>query len=146
LRQSGGRGALIASSLELRVDLNTAREIVALASAAAIPVPQPDDDVGDALWSLPEVLRVNAELLLFHSAPNAETDAEPKLLRALDLARQQSALSWELRAATSLAGLWHRGDRAGEARDLLTATYDRFREGFDTSDLVGARRLIAEWS
>jgi predicted ATPase/DNA-binding winged helix-turn-helix (wHTH) protein len=146
LRQSGERGALIASSLEPRVDLNTARAIFALASADTIPVPQPDDDVGDAVWSLPEVLRVNAELLLWHDAPDATAAAESRLLRSLDLARQQSALSWELRAATSLARLWRRSGRVAEARDLLAATVDRFSEGFDTADVVAAQRLIADWS
>lgn len=128
------------------MDLNTAREIAALASAATIPMPQPDDNVGDALWNLPEVLRVNAELLLWHGAPDAMAAAEPKLLRALDLARQQSTLSWELRAATSLARLWHRRGRAAAARDLLAATCDRFSEGFNTADVVTARRFVAAWS
>ena len=144
LRQSGERGALIASALEPRVDLHTAREIVALASAATIPVPQPDDDVGDAVWSLPEVLRVNADLLLWHGGPDAE--AESKLVRSLELARAQSTLAWELRAATSLARLRHRTGRVVQARDLLAATCDRFTEGFDTGDVAGARHLIAEWS
>ena len=111
-----------------------------------IPVPQPDEDVGDALWSLPEILRVNAELLLWHGGPDAMPAAEAQLLRSLDLARRQSTLSWELRSATSLARLWHRGGRVAEARDLLAATIDRFTEGFGTSDVVTARRLIAEWS
>jgi len=146
LRQSGERGALIAASLEPRVDLNTANGILALASAATIPVPQPDDDVGEALWSLPEVLRANAELLLWHAAPGAAKAAEAKLLRALDLARQQSTLSWELRTATSLARLWHSHGRAAEASSLLAATCDRFTEGFDTGDVVAARRRLAEWS
>jgi hypothetical protein len=146
LRQSDERGALIASSLEPRVDLNTAQEIIALESAATIPMPQPNDDVGDALWSLPEVLRVNAELLLWHGGPDVAAAAESKLRRSLDLARAQSTLSWELRAATSLARLWRRNGRAAEARDLLAATCDRFSEGFDTGDFIGARQLIAEWS
>jgi predicted ATPase len=119
---------------------------LALASAPAISVPWPDDDVGDALWSLPEVLRVNAELLLWHGVPDAAAAAEAKLLCSLDLAQQKSALSWELRSATSLARLWHRGGRTIEARRLLTATCDRFTEGFDTGDVVLARRLVAEWS
>ena len=146
LRQSGERGALIASSLEPRVDLNTAQEIAALASAATIPMPQPDDDGGDALWSLPEVLRVNAEVLLWQGGLNAAATAEAKLLRSLDLAQAQSTLSWELRTATSLARLWHRNGRIAQARDLLVATCDRFSEGFDTADVAGARQLIAEWS
>jgi hypothetical protein len=95
---------LIASWYEPRVDLHTAREIIAQASAATIAIPQPDDDVGDALWSLPEVLRVNAELLLWQGGPDAAAAAESKLHCSLDLARAQSSLSWELRAATSLDG------------------------------------------
>jgi hypothetical protein len=66
---------LIASWYEPRVDLHTAREIIAQASAATIAIPQPDDDVGDALWSLPEVLRVNAELLLWQGGPDAAAAA-----------------------------------------------------------------------
>jgi predicted ATPase/DNA-binding winged helix-turn-helix (wHTH) protein len=146
LRKSSERDALIAASLEPRVDLNTAQEILALASAQTIPMPQPDDDVGDALWTLPEVLRVNAELLLWHGATGAAIAAEAKLLAALDVARQQSTLSWELRVATSLARLWHRSGRSAAASGLLAATYDRFSEGFDTGDVVAARRLLAEWS
>jgi predicted ATPase/DNA-binding winged helix-turn-helix (wHTH) protein len=146
LRQSGGRGALIASSYEPRVDLHTAREIIALASAGTIAIPQPDDDVGDALWSLPEVLRVNAELALWHGGPDATAVAEAKLHRSLELARARSTLSWELRTATSLARLWRRNGRGAEARGLLAATCDRFSEGFETADMLCARQLIAEWS
>lgn len=91
-------------------------------------------------------MRVNAELLLWHGGPDAMPEAELLLLRSLDLARQQSTLSWELRSATSLARLWHRRGRVAEARDLLAAICDRFTEGFGTSDVVTARRLIAEWS
>jgi predicted ATPase/DNA-binding winged helix-turn-helix (wHTH) protein len=146
LRQNGERGALIASWYEPRVDLHTAQEIIALTSGSTIEVPQPDDDVGDALWSLPEVLRVNAELLLWHDGLDAAAAAESKLHRSLDLARAQSSLSWELRAATTLARLWHRGGRVAEAVGLLAATCDRFSEGFGTADFLGARQLIAEWS
>ena len=146
LRQSGAQDRLVASFLEPRLDLPTSAEISALATLPIIPVPQPDEDVGDALWSLPEIQRVNAELLIWHGGPDAEPAAELQLLRSLDLARQQSTLSWELRCATSLARLWHRAGRAAEARDLLAATYDRFTEGFATSDVMTARRLIIEWS
>ncbi len=146
LRHGGERGALVAASLEPRVDLHTAQQVVALASAPTIPMPEPNDDVGDALWSLPEVLRVNAEILIWKAAPDADAAAEPVLHRSLELARQQSALAWELRTAMSLGRLWHRSGRAVEARGLLAATYDRFTEGFDTGDLAAARGLIAAWS
>jgi predicted ATPase/DNA-binding winged helix-turn-helix (wHTH) protein len=146
LRQGGERDRLTASFLEPRVDLLTSARISALALLPAIALPQPDEDVGDALWSLPEILRVNAELVLWHGGPDAMPAAEQQLLRSLEVARRQSALSWELRSATSLARLWHRGGRVAEARDLLAATGDRFTEGFATADIVTARRLLAEWS
>jgi hypothetical protein len=40
--------------------------------------------------------------------------------------------------------LWWRLRRASEARDLLAATYGKFSEGFDTSDLIRARSLMAD--
>jgi hypothetical protein len=146
LRQGSEDESLIASFLEPRMDLSNTSEIAALQSAPAIPVPMPEAEPADALWSLPEVLRVDAELVLWHGAPNAAEVAEAKLLRSLELARQQSALSWELRSATSLARLWRRIGRLAEAHDLLAATSDRFTEGFDTNDVVKARQLLAEWS
>jgi len=146
LRQSGAQDQLVASFLEPRLDLPTSAAISALAARPIIAVPQPDEDVGDARWSLPEILRVNAELLIWHGGPDAMPAAELQLLRSLEVAGQQSTLSWELRTATSLAKLWHRGGRTVEARDLLAATHDRFTEGFATGDVVTARRLIAEWS
>ncbi len=146
LRQSGERGMLIAASLEPRVDLRTAHRVLALASSPTVPMPQPDENVGDGHWSLPEVVRVNAELLLWHNAPDAATAAETALSRSLELARQQSTLSWELRAAMSLGRLWQRSGRVTEARDLVAATYDRFTEGFGSADLATARQLITDWS
>ena len=58
-------------------------------------------------------------------------------------ARLQGALSWELRAATSLARLFRDHDRPAEAEALLRPIYDRFTEGFDTADLKRAKALLA---
>jgi len=63
----------------------------------------------------------------------------------LDLQRwaaSQNALSWELRAATSLARLMHERGRGDEGRSVLQTTYDRFSEGFETEDLKQARLLL----
>jgi predicted ATPase len=95
-------------------------------------------------WNTSELLRIDAELLLWHTMPDAAARAEEKLLRALSIAREQTSLSWALRAATSLARLWRRHGRSGEARDLLANTYEAFTEGFDTADLSLARSLIGE--
>src|SRR5262249_31249658 len=64
--------------------------------------------------------------------------------RAITCARQQGALSWELRAATGLADLWRRQGRTEEAAKLLRPVREQFTEGFDTSDLQGASALIEE--
>jgi predicted ATPase/DNA-binding winged helix-turn-helix (wHTH) protein len=146
LRKGGTRERLVASFLEPRLDLSTAPKISLMASLPVIPVPQPDEDSSEAQWNLPEVLRVNAELLLWHGGEGAAAAAETQLHRSLNIARQQATLSWELRTATGLARLWQRGGRVAAARDLLAATVDRFTEGFDTTDIVIARRLIADWS
>jgi predicted ATPase/DNA-binding winged helix-turn-helix (wHTH) protein len=95
-------------------------------------------------WLIAELLRVKGETLLWRGAPGAALEAESHFRRALDLARQQGALSWELRAATSLARLWREQARSKEARELLAPVYDRFTEGFGTADLRAARSLLDE--
>jgi predicted ATPase/DNA-binding winged helix-turn-helix (wHTH) protein len=91
----------------------------------------------------PEILRIKGELLA--SAPGANlSEAEDWLSRSLQLARRQSALAWELRTAMSLALLRRMQDRHDEAGGALAAVYDRFTEGFETSDLRAARRLFDE--
>ena len=55
---------------------------------------------------------------------------------------RHGALSWELRAATSLARLWHDQGRDAEAYNILLSVYDRFAEGFGTADLQVAKRLL----
>jgi predicted ATPase/DNA-binding winged helix-turn-helix (wHTH) protein len=144
LRAGNEREALIASFIEPRLDTTGAPPFADLAPDANIPVPLPGLEPVDVLWNTPELLRVDAELLLWHAASGADAAAEAKLLRALEIARMQSALSWELRCAMSLARLWRRHGRATEARDLLAATYGKFNEGFDTSDLIRTRILIAD--
>jgi predicted ATPase len=93
--------------------------------------------------SEPEVHRVKGELLLAES-PSDEGGAEASFRKALDVARGQSAKSWELRAATSLARLWQSQGRKEEAGDLLAPVYDWFTEGFDTRDLKEAKALLDE--
>jgi predicted ATPase len=62
--------------------------------------------------------------------------------KALTLARSQQARFWELRAAISLSRLWQRQGKSRAARQLLTALYDSFTEGFETADLQEARAVI----
>jgi predicted ATPase len=93
-------------------------------------------------WCLPELLRIKGELLRLD--PQTDGSAEACFRDALDEARRQQALSWELRAATSLAKLWREDGKIAEAKKLLTGVYDRFTEGFDTADLRTACAVIGE--
>jgi predicted ATPase len=70
--------------------------------------------------------------------------AETCFERALVVARQQQAKSWELRAATSMARLWRDQGKRDEARELLAPVYGWFTEGFDTLDLKQAKTLLYE--
>jgi predicted ATPase len=90
-----------------------------------------------------EVLRIKGELLLIANLPN-EAVAQASFLKAIDVARHQSAKIWELRAATSLARLWRDTGRSAEAHDVLAPIYDWFTEGLDLPDLKDARSLLDE--
>ncbi len=85
--------------------------------------------------------RLKGELLLQQSEHSASA-AAASFQQAIDIARQQQAKSWELRAATSLARLWQQQGKNAEARDLLAPVYNWFTEGFDTADLKEAKTLL----
>ena len=96
----------------------------------------------DERWYVAELLRIKGELTLLEGGTDAA--AERHFLEALDCARSQGALSWELRAAASLARWWRDQHRAAEARELLGSVYGRFTEGFNTADLREAGSLLEE--
>ncbi len=100
-------------------------------------------DRNEERWCLPELLRIKGELLLLDRS-ESPAGAEECFLEALAEARRQEALSWELRAATSLARLWYANGKIAEAHDQLAAVYSRFTEGFETLDLRTARALVEE--
>jgi predicted ATPase/DNA-binding winged helix-turn-helix (wHTH) protein len=89
---------------------------------------------------MPDLVRIRGEIL---EKSADERGAEEAFRRSIDLADQQSALSWRLRASMSLARLQSRQGRRGQARETLAETYTRFSEGFDTADLKAAERLLA---
>ena len=95
----------------------------------------------EELWYLPELLRVKGEIIL-RAAPEDSAAAETQFMQSIDWARRQGALSWELRAAISLARLRRGQGRSADAFDQLSAVYERFTEGFDTADLRAARQLL----
>jgi predicted ATPase len=96
----------------------------------------------DERWRTAGLLRLRGELLLLQGAPGAAATAEDHFRQALDWARQQGVLYWELRAATSLARLLRDQGRSADAVALLQPVHDRFTKGFDTSDLKTANALL----
>jgi predicted ATPase len=98
----------------------------------------------DEGWYLAELLRIKGELLLKGS--HIAAAAEEEFLAAIDLARRQGALFWELRAAASLARLLNNQGRSTDAMALLQPVYDRFTEGFATADLKAAKALLDDLS
>jgi predicted ATPase len=78
------------------------------------------------------------------SSTHAQAEAEACFLKAIALARGQSAKSWELRAGMSLSRLWRRQGKKAEAHRLLAEIYGWFTEGFDTKDLQEAKTLLHE--
>jgi class 3 adenylate cyclase/tetratricopeptide (TPR) repeat protein len=101
-------------------------------------------ETGDR-WMEPELLRIKGEYLLSKDKPQPD-NAENAFVKALEVAREHGAKSWELRTAISLAGFWQSRDKESEARDLITPIYEWFREGFDTSDLRAAKSLLEHLS
>jgi predicted ATPase len=88
-----------------------------------------------------EFNRLEGELLLA-SKELDRSRAEAAFRKAIAIAREQGAKSWELRAATSLARLLARPGRREEARVVLAPVYGWFTEGFDTPDLKEAKALL----
>jgi predicted ATPase len=90
-----------------------------------------------------ETHRLKGELLLKQDDSNA-AEAQSSFERAIEIARGQSAKSWELRATMSLARLLAKQGRRDEARAMLGAIYNWFTEGFDTADLKDSKALLDE--
>ena len=94
-------------------------------------------------WCEADIQRIAGEIALMSSVPDAGK-AQAYFERALAVARQQRAKSWELRAAMSMARLWRDQGTRDKARDLLAPVYGWFTEGFDTLDLKEAKMLLDE--
>ena len=117
--------------------LYLSRTLGSLAEALAL-VEKTDEHHWEA-----ELYRLRAELLLMQGD---EAGAEASLRQAIEVARQQRAKSWELRATTSVARLWHSQGSQGrldEAQQMLAEIYSWFTEGFDTPDLKEAKALLS---
>lgn len=109
--------------------LNTLREALAVV-----------EQTGERFYEA-DLYRLKGELLL-QQARSDEQQAETCFHHALDIARRHQAKSWELRTATSLSRLWQSQDKYQDAYELLAPVYGWFTEGFDTVDLIEAKRLL----
>jgi predicted ATPase/DNA-binding winged helix-turn-helix (wHTH) protein len=109
---------------------------------------RPDEKVPEATqeepapngWCSSELLRLMARQRV--RSPGGQREAEAILLRSLEIAKRQNALSWQLRTATDLASLWRDMHRASEGRRLLTSVYRQYSEGHETHDLRQARNML----
>jgi predicted ATPase len=90
-------------------------------------------------WCLSEVLRIKGNVL---QVEGKATAAATKYLEAIECARRQGALSWDLRATISLVDFRRKGGEGEQADALLESTFGRCSEGFWTSDLRRARSLV----
>ena len=96
-------------------------------------------------WCEAEINRLTGEIAL--QLPElGSSQAEAYFERALAVAREQQAKSWELRAAMSMARLWRDRGKPEQAYELLARVYGWFGEGFDTRDLKEAKALLNELS
>jgi predicted ATPase/DNA-binding winged helix-turn-helix (wHTH) protein len=145
LRQRRDEG-VSTSRTPIKTQGNLQKETLAtLTSNAMEPMSIESDRMTERSWCTPELLRVEAEKIVV-SDPDNIVAAQKLLLRAVDLARQQNALAWELRAATSLARIHAKTDKCVESRDALALVRSRLAEGQDSLDAVAADRLLAELS
>ncbi|SEE89450.1 Predicted ATPase [Burkholderia sp. WP9] len=104
------------------------------------------DETGDH-WYAAELRRIHGELLFMGQADlpqsgSAIRDAEACLLAALELSLVQGCRSLQLRAATTLGGLWHLQGRSADAAHLLQSACASVTEGLDWDDYQAAAHLL----
>jgi predicted ATPase len=144
----------LAASRAIGAELARTRDLCLLAEACI-----GSGRLGDALNALMEALaaadekqlrfyeaethRLKGELLLKQNVSNV-AEAQKCFERAIEIARNQSARSMELRATMSLARLLAKQGERDEARKMLADIYNWFTEGFDTADLKDAKKLLEE--
>jgi hypothetical protein len=128
--------AILSAHAEILIAARNADAVMAAADAAVKYA-----EAHGRSWWMPEALRLKGEALLLSGRTN-EAEAEEHFRQSLELAHRRGALSWELRAATSLGRLLHHQGRSADAIACIQPIYGRFTEGFDTADLIVAKQLL----
>jgi predicted ATPase len=100
------------------------------------------EDHGDRRW-LADLHRVHGDLLAAKPEPEPEA-ALAAYNQSLDVARAQSAKSFELRTLVRMVRLLAGNEGAREAAASLARAYEAFEEGRDTADLKDAEALLVE--
>ena len=96
-----------------------------------------------ACWLDAELHRKRGELLLAGTEADG-AQAEQEFGRAIDIARNQAAKLFELRAATSLARVWSNQGKRREAQQLLQPICSEFGAAGTFRDLLEAEALLAD--
>ena len=133
LPQEAGFKAVLADALSLLGQFGPA---LAAADEAIASIGR-----GGNSHDLPEILRIKG-LVLSRMSGDKTREAEVLLLHALNQARGQGDLGWELRIACTLFDLMVKQDRIDQAKSMLAGAYAKFTEGFETLDLREARRRL----
>jgi predicted ATPase len=130
--ETGARGFL-AYTQELNkkdnLDIHGLQDVIALAETRG------------EFYFLSELHRMKAELFLIDEK---QSEAEASFQKALQIARQQNAKSWELRAAIGLSKLWADQGKTGQAKEILLPLYRWFTEGFETKEYIQAKQLLEQ--
>lgn len=80
--------------------------------------------------------------MLLQQRPENGALAEDCSLAAIEFARTQGAIFWELRAALSAARLRIRQKNRAGAAQMLEPIFNRLSEGFDPADMLAAKQLL----
>ncbi|MBH5397194.1 winged helix-turn-helix domain-containing protein [Bradyrhizobium sp. CNPSo 4010] len=97
----------------------------------------------DALWLLPDALRIHGDVLAVLEGPDSRS-AEAHLRESIEVSERQAALGWELRSAESLANFLRRKHQNEEASAVLGRTLGKFSEGLESIPFRRAKALLDE--
>jgi predicted ATPase len=138
-QESGGQGVpVLPAAVDLGRRITQFEELLAtLHPAWATESTFLRGDEGDSGWCQAELLRVRGERARQHGGKAAES----LFLQSIERARRDGAMSWELRASTSLGRLWLEQGREVEALELLQSVLDQVTEGHAASDVMEAVAL-----
>ena len=119
------------------------REIFISVNSSLVDLQDVERTRSEPAWCSAEILRARGEQMSDLVGEVGWRQARALFASAIEIARAQGALAWELRAATSQARLDLRLGRRVAGLDVLAPVIEKFTEGFETADFVSARELLA---